>query len=262
MFGDNGVSLYSGLFDLAINKHEGFQFKDPVYTGIIILDNIIAFVSNGFLSNEKNAKNKIIFCRITYELIKIKEIEVPNTFNLTNNYLHLMEYSKNQKKLLLCACKKYQKEQKNGILLVNFDFKVNEQIEIDFKKTGSFEVYCFCQLYYYKNDDNKTINKDNIKKKTNYFLVGGFETNKHKGIIKLYELIYHKKKQKINIRYIEDIILENNSKSENIRAPISCIIQSENNGDILATSWDKNIYIFNCNKENYDLRKKMKKNRL
>ena len=159
-----------------------------------------------------------------------------------------MEYTKKNKshKILLCACKKYKKNQKNMILIVNYDFSTGEKIKINFKNTGSFEVYCFCQLSNYEKNihlDNKYI------KKTNYFLVGGFDINKGKGIIKLYRLIlmYKNQNKKVKISYLEDVILSDGRgcTSKNIRAPISCINQSNDDGKIFVTSWGNNIYSFN-----------------
>ena len=96
-------------------------------------------------------------------------------------------------KILLCACKKYLKYQKNGILLVNLEFKENEindfNINSHFYSTGHFEVYCFCPLLIIKN--NKIINKNDLKIiDTEYFLVGGFNLDKNKGEIKLYKVFY------------------------------------------------------------------------
>ena len=53
-------------------------------------------------------------------------------------------------KVLLCACKKYIKNQKNGILLVNINEKDSSQNEAKisyiFYNTKNFEVYCFCPI--------------------------------------------------------------------------------------------------------------------
>ena len=215
-------------------------------------------VSNGFLSDKKEENNKLIFYNICSTLQN--QIEVNYTFNLTINSLCLLEYTKKNNiilKVLLCACKKYKKNQNNGIYLVSYDCKTKEEKIVGFKKTGNFEVYCFCQIYN-KMDKNKIIDEgkiDNIKGKTNYFLVGGFDVSKHKGIIKLYKLKYNKKKQRVNIEYIEDI---KDSQFGNIRGPISCIIQSKKNGEILVTTWDKNIFSFKSPNINDDSLKKLK----
>jgi hypothetical protein len=79
------------------------------------------------------------------------------------------------KKLLLVACKKYFKDDKNGILLINLQFN-NDDIEKKCQKfydTKNFEVYCFCPLFEIKNMFGNT-----QKIETEYFLVGGFDLNK------------------------------------------------------------------------------------
>lgn len=245
-FGDNGVILFENLCN-KIFKEKSFPIvKEPVYGGISIFKNIIAFVSNNILS-KKEKSNKIIFYNVLLKKI-IKEIKFDYSINLAQNSLGLMEYTKKNKshKLLLCACKKYKKNQKNMILIVNYDFSTGEKIKINFENTGSFEVYCFCQLSNYEKNihlDNKYI------KKTNYFLVGGFDINKGKGIIKLYRLIlmYKNQNKKVKISYLEDVILSDGRgcTSKNIRAPISCINQSNDDGKISVTTWGNNMYSFN-----------------
>ena len=50
---------------------------------------------------------------------------------------------------MLCACKQYLKNQKNGILVVNIEIeKNNKDINFNhiFYETGNFEVYCFCPI--------------------------------------------------------------------------------------------------------------------
>ena len=110
---------------------------------------------------------------------------------------------------------------------------------IKFYNTKDFEVHCFCQIIIIVN--NKIFEKPKIEK-TNFFFVGGFDTNKHKGGIKLYK-IKKNKKEIIEIEKIQDIVLEN--EYELFKGPISCIKQSTSNGNILITCWDGNVYLFN-----------------
>ena len=129
-------------------------------------------------------------------------------------------------KILLCACKKYLKNQKNGILLINICLK-SDDVEDYFNyfyETNSFEIYCFCQISIYKKDNSKILNEKYLSNKTNYFLVGGFEKRKNQGIIKLYKLIYAE--NKIEIKYIEDVVIEqkNNNYVKSFNSPISCNI--------------------------------------
>ena len=149
-------------------------------------------------------------------------------------------------KVLLCACKKYIKNQKNGILLVNIkeneSAKDNEKMNYIFYDTKNFEVYCFCPISIY---DNTMIikNAESKKENTDYFLVGGFDNNKKKGIIKLYKVNYGIEYDKTTIEYIQDIIFANeNNNMKGFRGPISSITQSNIDGKILVTCWDGNVY--------------------
>ena len=148
--------------------------------------------------------------------------------------------------ILLCACKKYTKEQKNGILLVKL--KINNSDIWDkshkFFDTGKFEVYCFCPI----SSTNEIINKN--KKYTKYFLVGGFDTLRKKGLIKLYKIKKNKNNKNITIEFIQNIEtkLDNKDKGtkdfNGFRGPISCITQSLSTGNILITCFDGNVYLF------------------
>ena len=155
----------------------------------------------------------------------------------------------NNNKILLCACKKYLKNQKNGILLVNLEFKENEindfNIDRHFYNTGNFEVYCFCPLFIINN--NKILNNNDIKIiDTEYFLVGGFNLDKKIGEIKLYKVFYGKNFSENSIEYIEDIIIDKKDNLKSFRGPISSIIQDKTNelGNILITCWDGYVYLF------------------
>ena len=247
-FGYNGVILYENLCHKIIKEISYPIVKEPVYGGISIFENIIAFVTNNILS-QKEKSNKIIFYNVFLKK-KVEEIEIDYSISLTQNSLYLMEYTKKNKshKLLLCACKKYKKNQKNGILIVNYDLSKSQDVKIHFENTGSFEVYCFCQLSDYEKK-NQIIILDKNLKKTNYFLVGGFDILKGKGIIKLYKLIflYNNQNKKVKISFLEDLYFEDGKggTSKNIRSPISCIIQSNEGRKILVTTWGNKIYSLN-----------------
>ena len=69
----------------------------------------------------------------------------PDEKNLNNGYKY---------KVLLCACQKYIKNQKNGILLVNIndelykiDYSNSLKINYYFYDTNNFEVHCFCPIF-------------------------------------------------------------------------------------------------------------------
>ena len=76
---------------------------------------------------------------------------------------------------------------------------------------------------------------------TFYFLVGGFNPNKNKGIIKLFKLDYNEESFVKKIEYIQDVYTDN----KYFKGPISCITQSKSDGKILITCWDGSVYLFN-----------------
>ena len=45
-------------------------------------------------------------------------------------------------------------------------------------------------------------------------------------------------------QYIEDIVSEIDNNFKGFKSPISSMIQSKNNGDILISCWDGNVYAF------------------
>ena len=70
-------------------------------------------------------------------------------------------------KILLCACKKYLKNQKNGILLISFEENNDNKIYYKFYDTKNFEVYCFCPILIINID--KYLNNKSIIKDTDFF---------------------------------------------------------------------------------------------
>ena len=213
------------------------EILDGYYkNGIVIDETLIIATSNSVISGGKdiiifyNTKNKII-----------KEIE-GYSFILSHTCLYLMEINNNQ--VLLCACKKYKNTQKNGILLINNlkSIKFNnfeDKINIKFYDTNNFEVHCFCQISTLNNINNKRIiNNSNFLIKSNYFFVGGFDTDKGKGCLKLYKFDDEKFeiKEIVNNVKIKDF--------EGFNGTIRNIIQLSKNGKILITCWDGNNYLF------------------
>ena len=178
----------------------------------------------------------------------MEEFEIENySFTLSENNCSIMKIPNHENsKLLFAACKKYFKDDKNGILLVKLKFNSND-IKTEYQKfydTKNFEVYCFCPLFEIKNMFGNT-----QKIETEYFLVGGFDLNKGQGIIKLYKVIYYDEIEKIEIEYIHDIIMvKKEGKNyleffKGFKGPINCIIQSSQ-GEILVTCNDGNLYLF------------------
>ena len=66
---------------------------------------------------------------------------------------------------------------------------------------------------------------------------------KKKGILKLYE-IKKKENKTFDIEEIYDFKIEKNKEFNSFKGPISCIEQTKNNGDILISCWDGNVFLF------------------
>ena len=192
-----------------VNKKKSYR------GGIQINDYIFAITSNRILSK---GENKLIFFEKNNKNF-LSHIEVEDySFILSENNCALMKIPKQEdSKLLLVACKKYvkndknNKNNKNGILLLRLQLiKNNNKKSEKFYDTKNFEVYCFCPLL---EIDNKYILENNKKqiKDTEYFFVGGFDLNRREGLIKLYKVIYNDDIEKIEIEYIQDIIIEKNT---------------------------------------------------
>ena len=211
------------------NKHKtsDISFKG----GTKINDNYLALSSNSILSNGKDKlfiydiKNKTIIQELDgsfyfgINCLNIVDIECPNIGN---------------KKMLLCACKKYIQGQKNGIMAIDTEIKKTENLKYIFHPIDNFEVNCFCQI---------KISKEDKMIKTNYFFVGGFDEDKREGIIKLYEINYIDEKH-FDIIFLEDIEIEIKSKlCKFFNGSINCIFQN-NNGKLLVSCLDGNLYAF------------------
>ena len=72
-------------------------------------------------------------------------------------------------RILLCACKRYTKDQSNGILLVNPQLGDNKEIEEPFYNTGNFEVQCFCPNFN-NNEETIVLNIICFQSIINYFI--------------------------------------------------------------------------------------------
>ena len=162
--------------------------------------------------------------------------------------IHISNDGKNdtENRILLFACKKYFKSQKNGIfVLYNFNEIINkflsekEKADSYFYNTDCFEPYCFCPLLIV--DSKYSIWPLIETKETDYFLVGGFDKKRKKGMIKIYKIIYDKK---LSIEFIQDIKLFDKD-FKGFKGPISCIIQSKKDGNLLITCWDGNVHLVN-----------------
>ena len=206
---------------------------------IKINEKLIAFKSNRVASK---GKDKLIFYNSTETKI-LDQIDIRNSFIYSEQGLKIFSQSNTESKsrVLLCACKKYIRNQKNGILVVTIDENENYKIDDYFYNTGNFEVYCFCQILLKKEIQKKLLKQESNFTETNYFLVGGFNINKCKGIIKLFKINYGNNYNEIKIEYIDDITFPDKNIGK-FSGPISCITQSNNN-DFLISFWNGEIYL-------------------
>ena len=256
--GNNGIWIITNNFDSQISEKKQIKENPPFIGGINIDNNTLALISNSIIPN---GEDKLILYNKFTNTIK-KEIS-GHSFRISSNGLSLLENEKDDKKtkILLCACKKYSKEQKNGILLVDLSkFEQTGKINELFYETDHFEVDCFCPISIVENKNSSSeeiTKKENITiKKTDFFFVGGFDEQKREGIIKLYKINYNN--NKIDIEFIQDIINNDRNNSNNrsnssdsndkpfegFGRSITSIIQSNIMGNILVTSLDGNVYLF------------------
>ena len=247
--GIGGTYYYIGLFNKDNGVNQSIITEKTYRSGIKINDNIIALASNSLLPA---GENKLILYNVKSKKIS-KEIE-GYSITIASNCLALMprEESKVSNKILICACKKYKENERNGILLVNPQLQNNKRVKNEFYDTGNFEVYCFCPILiienknkYFDNIDEKY--RQNIKiEDTEYFLVGGFDIEKREGVIKLYKVIYSKEAFETKIQYIQDINIDiiDNQKIEYFDGPINSIYQSKITGNILVSCYNGKIYLF------------------
>ena len=245
---ENGIIIYNkSIFS---NKPElTIINENPSYKGgIRINENLVALTSNKILSK---GEDKLVIYNIN---TKKKIIDIENySFALSQNNLSLInipesfeKYYEN-KKLIICACKKYLSSQKNGILIAALDLDNNE-IYSKFYQTTTFEVYCFCQIISNNNNNDNNIisenNKDKVKNNyTEYILVGGLAPYNSK-LIKLYKIIFNENIEKCEIEFIRDIIIKKKGDFKGFKGAIKSITQSRENGNISVTCDDKNAYLF------------------
>ena len=239
---EKGIIQKSDLFN-KITQMKAFEIINKNFVGgIQISENIFAFTSNKTLSN---GEDKIII----YNSLSKKYTDIDNySFVLSKNNLCLISKEKdNNNKFLLCACKKYNKSQKNGILLVKIEINNYNEISSIFYDTKDFEVYCFCQICRFENPNIEIMilmdNKYNNKMiGTEYFLVGGFNSIKKQGVIKLYKIYFNNDNFELTkIEYIQDIEIKQNNI---FKGAITCIIQSNYTGNILITCSDGKVCKF------------------
>ena len=218
---EKGVFLYSSLFDITNEDKNPNKISDKSYKGVIAInENVVAIISN---KNIDNGEDKLLFYNIIPKNV-VGEI-VGYSFNLDSNGLFVISNKKN--KILLCSCKR---NEKNGILYIYIE-KDNPKFNEKFIDTEDFKVYCFWQLL---NKSNNLFNNKNEENTTDYILVGGLN-HKKKGTIKVYK-----------VENKEIIITDNPFYSgfvKESKSAINNIIQNKNNQKIIIGNLDGAIYL-------------------
>ena len=175
--------------------------KENLLDGIKITDSLYAFYSNEKFTE---GKSMILIYDTKIPINEQKHNNNPKsinrftndkgkTFPSYNNPLHVINADDNYK-ILLCACRGYNSDNVNGILITRIEpssFKTITQELID---TKDFEVSCFCTIY------------EDKEKKYVDILVGGLEADKRRGMIKLYKLTYNGIDDNAKIDFIQDAI--------------------------------------------------------
>ena len=250
----SGLKGIISIENLFLNNNVFYQkqkYKIPYTQGILIDEKIIAFTSNSIIPK---GQNKIVF--YNWEKNKIFHEIYGFSFSMSGNGLCTINsinnnFDKNNKndknKIVLCACRKYDKGTKNGILLICTDLK-HEEFYHYFYDTKNFEVFCFCQISIVNNENpiyDDISYKKNIKIiNTKYFLVGGFDENRKEGVIKLYRIDYNSTMIKnTKIEFLQNIKIEEKNGFEGFKGAISCIKQSNIIGNIIITCWDGNVHL-------------------
>mgnify|MGYP002624380048 CR=1 FL=1 len=238
--GENGILNFKNLFSNVNNNPIVYYDKisSSYYRGgIQISDSLYAFASNSVIPNGNdiliiyNAKKKEI----------AKSID-KYSFIVSSNGFCLIDNINNNNKMLLWACRKYDSQQKNGILSIKLEINKNNFQEV-FYDTGNFQVNCFCQICDVVNENvlgEDITQEENIRiDKKDFIFVGGFDEDKREGVIKLYKIIDDK------LKFLQDIEFEYDQNFKGFDNSVSCITQSNITGNILVTCWDGNVYLLN-----------------
>lgn len=267
--GNNSITQYKGYIkDIQKENNDIYVLNSlPATCGKKITKNIIAVVSNKVYKNGQdilkiiNTNNKNELKQIEYSFntnpnslliidtnIKIKSSSNANSEggnkkkkrNKNKNKSNVHNNGTENAKLLLCACTKYSEEQKNGIFIMcpNINAK---RIQDEFYDTGDFEVFCFCHLINAKGEKGENDENGENYSDKHFLLVGGYDDNLNKGLVKIFEIIYDTN-DKIELTKLK--FRRNAYNLSNSKQPINCIIQSSKTGEIIVTSWDGSVKLF------------------
>ena len=241
--GESLVVSFKDLFEERRSSKSYKFIKKTFRSGINVNDKVAALTSNSLI---KNGEDTLLLCNIEKEKIVKKISGFSHVFE--SNGLAVMNIG--NATILLSSCKKYFPNQNNGILLINNPLEKEDKIKETFYPTENFEVNCICPLYDIQNNNNNSDKIDkaymnNIQKKpTNFFLAGGFDCEKGEGIIQLYKASNDNERGFLSLEYLQDIEYEYSSEFHGFENTVTCIKQSEINGNIIISSMDGNIYIF------------------
>jgi hypothetical protein len=235
IIGSNETNHFINLFKEQKNQKKQITIsQNNFHSGYKITDNIIVLASNSVLTNGQ-------------DIIKFYNSQSKKYSKTIENYSPTVTQSGfsllllDKAKILLVPCKKYSEGQNNGILLINAQIGDNIDIGNPFYDTKSFQVYCFCQIYLIlDNFSGECVSR----KETNYFLAGGFEQDKRDGAIRLYKIFNYDKINLTEIKYLQDIVFENDENFVEFEGPINSMIQSNTSGLILATCYNGKLYEF------------------
>ena len=267
--GNNSITQYKGYIkDIQKENNDIYVLNSlPATCGKKITKNIIAVVSNKVYKNGQdilkiiNTNNKNELKQIEYSFntnpnslliidtnIKIKSSSNTNSEggnkkkkrNKNKNKSNVHNNGTENAKLLLCACTKYSEEQKNGIFIMcpNINAK---RIQDEFYDTGDFEVFCFCHLINAKGEKGENDENGENYSDKHFLLVGGYDDNLNKGLVKIFEIIYDTN-DKIELTKLK--FRRNAYNLSNSKQPINCIIQSSKTGEIIVASWDGSVKLF------------------
>ena len=247
------VNGEKGMFELSekYKFQKKYEFNKYYKNGINITDNKYIFTSNAKLPNGKD--ELIVYDSNTNSILKqINNYGFDFSSYCSNGIcsinLETIKSINYKRNIVLCACE--TKDKKNGFLVLNMNLEKdnNEFFEEFFYETEGFEPCCFTQILNVENNNSindEIYNEENINiDYTEYFLVGGFDPDKRIGCIKLYKLVYDKDTNKVKIKFLVDIITENNDDFSGFDMNISCITQSKITGNFIINCWDDSVHLF------------------
>ena len=227
VIGEKGIIFLDQEF---IEKKNRAETNISFIEGIKITDKLIALTSNSILPS---GEDKLIFYNIEQ---KKEEQTIEGSFVNNTNGLALVEIKANETKeykILFCACKSYNKKQKNGILLVKPSLENDKDLSYKFYRTETFEVNCICPI-------NNSGDKNNII----YFFEGGLDIEISLPMIKLFKVIYDHESNRFDVSFLQNIEIEKINEFKGFERSITCMMQNKKDECILVGTSDGKEYVF------------------